>query len=683
MSRNTVEGKVDEYVVLFTPQVRQKQKKWHDGTAKFHHFNNLLVLYDDSNHKIDSTFLGRGRVLELGEELQIDNHLVSLEDLTKTTTRDISGIYTREQNTGLGSNAPPTPRVLQQTTLPPQVRETTKELSNVSKRLKLSLATPVKMTTSTTGKAGTLGPTRLVLEQVSEVPFRAPFSRSSASPAPSTSTSTPSRVPDEFYKPTERRATLRTPTSHLHNSSHSPSTPTRCYTFEDEGEVVETTPVRSPITSPVRSRAQAAPTTVPPLVSAAPNPLAPFKRPYQTSARDTLLNTEPAPAIESVMVRARRAGMAVPPPDERELTTREALICSAIDTQRRSPSLDDLDDFPDDLENDFPELPDYPGPTPTADTGAFSDAFPDLDDINSPVHVKPEPQSPSFQVKEEPLSPMFAAPHRRMFDADIDILSQMHVTIDDSDGDEGMDSFARTTEVIDLVSDGEESGAMSGGILSDVDLMPEPTLMSPYTATRDVDMSSPIVSPVLSPIPSSTVNSQNDTTRVDESDKMAEIEHYSEFSDLGELDSDKKSGGKEMTSGKKETHVIDDDSDLGDLEIPDHPKSPTLKETIEAPQSVPQKASLPAPPASPHKVSPKITPPPPPQPASKSSSFLDKPFTVPFAKRGLETTTTTTTSKTTPRAATRQTSLSTSSKFTISENGPWTKETLELFAWRG
>lgn len=89
------------------PTGATEAEKWHDGSAKFHHFNNLLVLYDDSNHKIDSTFLGRGRVLEIGEELQIDNHLISLEDLTKTTTRDISGIYTREQNTGLGSNAPP------------------------------------------------------------------------------------------------------------------------------------------------------------------------------------------------------------------------------------------------------------------------------------------------------------------------------------------------------------------------------------------------------------------------------------------------------------------------------------------------------------------------------------------------------------------------------------------------
>ncbi|KAG5360153.1 Protein ZGRF1 [Yarrowia sp. B02] len=447
MSRNPVEGKVDEYVVLYTPQVRQKQKKWHDGTAKFHHFNNLLVLYDDANHKIDSTFLGRGRVLETGEELQIDNHLVSLEDLTKTTTRDISGIYTRESNTGMGSNNPPTPRVLHQTSLP-QVPETTKALSNVSKRLKLSLATPVRTST----KTGTLGPTRLVLEQVSETPFKPPK-------APG-STSTP--------------AELRTSVTHLRNQlSNSPSTPTRCYNFEGEGEVVETTPRRSPATSPVQSRART-PSTVPKIISAAPNPLAPFRKP--SSARDTILNTEPAPPIESVTVRARRAGIAPPPANNDQLTVREALAFSAIDTRRRSPSpdfdLDDLHDYPGlendfpGLENDFPEY-DFPGvdfPEPEND-------YPGVDqDIGS---VKAEPLSPTFQVKEEPLSPVFGA-QTRAFDADIDILSQMQVTIDDSDGDEGMDSFARTTEVIDLISDDEdeEDGVQAG-------------LMSPFKATGE------------------------------------------------------------------------------------------------------------------------------------------------------------------------------------------------------
>lgn len=702
MSGIPVEGKVDEYVVLYTPQVRQKQKKWHDGSAKFHHFNNLLVLYDDSNHKIDSTFLGRGRVLEIGEELQIDNHLISLEDLTKTTTRDISGIYTREQNTGLGSNAPPTPRVLQQTILP-HVTETTKQLSNVSKRLKLSLATPVKTTTRTTG---TLGPTRLVLEQVNEVPFRAPRTATEGAVAQAS--------PPFSQSTTQTRTPLQTTVSHLRNHS-SPHTPTQCYTSEDDGKVVETTPVRSPTTSLIRARIQAQPAAAP-LVSAAPNPLAPFKRPYQSSARDTFLNTEPAPPIESVMVRARRAGMA-PPPNEAELTVREVLTCSAIDIQRRSPSLDDLDD-------NFPELQDYSELNPEPSHGCTSvNDYPDFDDIE--VNVKPEPLSPTFQVKDEPLSPVFVVPRTRNFDADIDILSQLHITIDDSDGDEGMDSFARTTEVIDLVSDEEEEWNTEAGLMSP---FKDRHMRSPVVSHfNDRDMSSPILSPVLSPIASRhryqdndimsspvlspiqssslypSVSSPNDTTRVDsdklDSDKVADAQHFSAWSDLGNLDSDEEDGIRKVAPVEEvQTHTLHDSDIESPTKVLDtqshtttkatHSQSPTKESATnkshtqgQAKRHNDSQATTDYKSIGTTSMIKEASDEPQAQPPSKCSSFLDKPFSVPFAKRGSINTA----SRAASRTTTRQTSTAStpSSKLTISENGPWTKETLELFAWRG
>lgn len=686
---------MDEYIVLYTPQVRQKQKKWHDGTAKFHYFNNLFVLYDDSNHKLDSTFLARGRVLE-GEELQIDNHLVSLEDLTKTTTRDISAIYSR-QTQAQTQTAP----VLHSTTIIP-TPEPSVQLSNVSKRLKLSLATPIRTSTTT----HSLGPTRLVLEQQP-----APFKRVQLTQTHTERTQTP-------YTPVYRTAT---------------STPTRVYNFEGT-DLVESTPVRSPSTSPVASRDTRRSRDTYTCVSAAPNPVAPFRRPFQTVE---LQDVEPEPAIEEVIVRARPKGLGVPSARDqasvREILaeTRQNFGNSAFQAQK-SPSMDQ--EYPHIEEEvsassgnvEFPE-----NSTSGGNYDAFEDNFVGLDN-----YVKDEPLSPS--VKAEPMSPVLAS---RDYNADIDILSQLCVVINDSDGDEGMDSFTVQKEVVSMVlsdeeddeednevqtlasndttveekseektcpnsdgeiSDGEISGEISEAedfnawkvdripdvVLAEIDIDALDNIGSQVGKSHVMDESDDdlsigdlsdddvVTSTTMKPR-ASYVTKENDTSHV--TNREVDTSHVSASDVIGLSDSDEDMEEVVESHVTTEGHVTGDDHVTPVQATADHvmegenevslisSDDEEVAEVAESHVSEVPTSHVTSP------VSSYVTVSPQPKTASRTNSYLDKPFSVPFAKPGKM-------KEVTKSVATASKPMA---KFTIRESGAWTNETLQLFAWRG
>ncbi|KAG0283918.1 hypothetical protein BGZ96_011712 [Linnemannia gamsii] len=70
-----------EFTCLYTSQKQKKAKTWHDGNLKYFHNNSKVVLYDEKFNVLDSTF-HRGAALAVGDDMDMDKHLVTVEDLT-------------------------------------------------------------------------------------------------------------------------------------------------------------------------------------------------------------------------------------------------------------------------------------------------------------------------------------------------------------------------------------------------------------------------------------------------------------------------------------------------------------------------------------------------------------------------------------------------------------------------
>ncbi|KAI9484201.1 MAG: hypothetical protein EXX96DRAFT_168712 [Benjaminiella poitrasii] len=79
MTDNTI----SHFVVLFTAQKHKKFKTWQDGTMKYYSFNKKLVLTDEKGYNIDRKFY-KGGVPEVGDELEFDGHIVTIESIEST-----------------------------------------------------------------------------------------------------------------------------------------------------------------------------------------------------------------------------------------------------------------------------------------------------------------------------------------------------------------------------------------------------------------------------------------------------------------------------------------------------------------------------------------------------------------------------------------------------------------------
>ncbi|KAH8146855.1 uncharacterized protein LAJ45_09229 [Morchella importuna] len=93
-SHSSQAAPIDEYRVLWTAQKKQKLKKWHDGFLRFHKFNKRLLVYDDARHLVADMYL-RGRdTIEEGDDLEFENHLVTVEDFKGTVVQDLTPLFT-------------------------------------------------------------------------------------------------------------------------------------------------------------------------------------------------------------------------------------------------------------------------------------------------------------------------------------------------------------------------------------------------------------------------------------------------------------------------------------------------------------------------------------------------------------------------------------------------------------
>lgn len=84
-----------EYRCLYTPDLKKKQKKWHDGRLKFHTFNRKIVVHDERGNFIgDSHWRDTGEFGE-GKELELErgSFLIEVADCVGKKEQDLSELF--------------------------------------------------------------------------------------------------------------------------------------------------------------------------------------------------------------------------------------------------------------------------------------------------------------------------------------------------------------------------------------------------------------------------------------------------------------------------------------------------------------------------------------------------------------------------------------------------------------
>ncbi|XVF29806.1 hypothetical protein REPUB_Repub16aG0002800 [Reevesia pubescens] len=79
--QTTIKTNVTEWQVMYTTQVTQKAKKYHDGFLQLTNSGTLqrqIMLYDGSKKLINSRFLKKDEVIQSGESIAFDAHLVDI-----------------------------------------------------------------------------------------------------------------------------------------------------------------------------------------------------------------------------------------------------------------------------------------------------------------------------------------------------------------------------------------------------------------------------------------------------------------------------------------------------------------------------------------------------------------------------------------------------------------------------
>lgn len=81
-----------EFVCLFTPDLRRKQKRWQDGRLKYHTFNRRVMVYDERGNFVGDTHWREDFALCDGEELQLERGgiIVQVAECTGSRDQDLS-----------------------------------------------------------------------------------------------------------------------------------------------------------------------------------------------------------------------------------------------------------------------------------------------------------------------------------------------------------------------------------------------------------------------------------------------------------------------------------------------------------------------------------------------------------------------------------------------------------------
>ena len=82
-----------DFRCLYTHDLRQKKKRWHDGLLRFHTFNSRIMVYDVSRNFIGDKYWREPETIQDGDELELEKGvLIQVEEATGRTEQDLAPI---------------------------------------------------------------------------------------------------------------------------------------------------------------------------------------------------------------------------------------------------------------------------------------------------------------------------------------------------------------------------------------------------------------------------------------------------------------------------------------------------------------------------------------------------------------------------------------------------------------
>lgn len=87
---------VHEFRVLYTHDLRRKQKRWQDGTLKYHTFNKRVMVYDTQKNFIGDTHWKEAEGLQDGDEVELEvGVMVQVGECVGREETDLRGLFER------------------------------------------------------------------------------------------------------------------------------------------------------------------------------------------------------------------------------------------------------------------------------------------------------------------------------------------------------------------------------------------------------------------------------------------------------------------------------------------------------------------------------------------------------------------------------------------------------------
>ena len=211
LTQNT--APVLDFRCLYTHDLRQKKKRWHDGVLRFHTFNSRIMVYDISRNFIGDKYWREPEVVQDGDELELEKGvLIQVEEATGRTEQDLAPILNHHKTAQSDRPAVNPVRVHTASTAVSAATSTAISRDNATllkpKSLNALLGTPK-------GKYG-----RAVL------PGKSPFqSRHEATSLPRSTENVSEQIEEQIERPAKRLKTARDVVNSSENHKTRQATP--------------------------------------------------------------------------------------------------------------------------------------------------------------------------------------------------------------------------------------------------------------------------------------------------------------------------------------------------------------------------------------------------------------------------------------------------------------------------
>lgn len=90
---------IHKYEVIYTSDIRKKQKVFNDGYLNVHKFNNMAILYNEHMVEEARDFIGANAFYDKGDTVRCERYLVEIDCQLETQYQDLSPLYDRSRNT--------------------------------------------------------------------------------------------------------------------------------------------------------------------------------------------------------------------------------------------------------------------------------------------------------------------------------------------------------------------------------------------------------------------------------------------------------------------------------------------------------------------------------------------------------------------------------------------------------